>query len=228
MAFPLEIFCCYARKDQQLLNDLKAHLIPLQRQGLIALWADTDINAGSEWEKEIEKHLNTAQIILLLVSPDFMASEYCYSNEMKRSVERHERGEASVIPVILRPVFWQEAPFGKLQALPTNAKPVIDPSWHSPDEAFFDVAQGIHKVIQEIEKLNQIRKISDTSDKLGQVSVTLALTGLTNEVKLPIQQYPYDVALSFAGEDRVYAEALAQALRHLYWYQNPGQGDKIE
>src|SRR5437868_394570 len=117
MASPLEIFCCYARKDQQFLNDLKDHLMSLERQGLITVWADTDINAGSEWEKEIEKHLNTAQIILLLVSPAFMNSDYCYSKEMKQALERHKQGEARVIPIILRPVYWQGV-LGHLQALP--------------------------------------------------------------------------------------------------------------
>ena len=148
MAAPVEIFCCYAREDQLLLRQLKTHLMSLQWQGLITLWADTDINAGWEWEKEIEKHLNTAQLILLLISPDFMASEYCYSKEMKRAVERHERGEARVIPVILRPVTWQEAPFGKLQALPTDAKPVK--SWLDPDAAFLDVAEGIREAVKEL------------------------------------------------------------------------------
>jgi TIR domain-containing protein len=148
MASPVEIFCCYARKDQQLLNELKAHLMPLQRQGLITLWADTDINAGMEWEKEIEKHLDSAQIILFLVSPDFMASEYCYSKEMKRAMERYESRNAYVIPIIFRPVYWEGAPFGKLQALPTGAKPVIDPSWQSLDAALVDVAEGIRKVVE--------------------------------------------------------------------------------
>jgi len=80
----IEVFCCYAREDQPLLLDLKTHLMPLQREGLITLWADIDINAGEEWEKEIHRHLNTAQIILLLISSDFLASEYCYSIEMQR------------------------------------------------------------------------------------------------------------------------------------------------
>ena len=71
----IEVFCCYARKDQQLLLDLKTFLSPLQREGLITLWTDIDINAGTEWEREIHRHLNTAQIILLLISPDFIASE---------------------------------------------------------------------------------------------------------------------------------------------------------
>src|SRR5512135_832262 len=135
MASPVEIFCCYAREDQPLLQCLKAQLMPLQRQGFITLWADIDISAGSEWEKELEKHLDTAQVIILLVSPDFIASDYCYSKEMKRAMERHERGEARVIPILLRPSVWQETPFGKLQVLPKNARTVTE--WRDRDKAWF-------------------------------------------------------------------------------------------
>src|SRR5713101_4023783 len=102
----LKIFFCYAREDEALLNKLKTQLRPLQRQGLIEIWHDRDISAGAEWEREIDKHLNTAQIILLLVSPDFMNSDYCYSIEMKRALERHEQGTAKVIPIILSYVHW--------------------------------------------------------------------------------------------------------------------------
>ena len=147
---PVEIFCCYAHGDQLLLNKLKAHLTPLQRQGLITIWADTNIGAGAEWESEIKKHLNSAQIILLLVSPDFMSSEYCYSIEMKRAIERHECGEARVIPVILRPVYWQQAPFGKLQALPQSAKPITDPGWHDIDRALYNVTEAIYKTVEDL------------------------------------------------------------------------------
>lgn len=151
MVSPLEIFCCYARKDQSLLNELKKHLTPLQRRGLIAIWIDVDIDAGAVWEEEIKKHLNTAQIILLLISPDFMASEYCYSIEMQRALERHEQKEAHVIPILLRPTIRKGAPFDKLQVLPTNAKPVTDRrSWLSEDEALNDVAEGIRKVVEEL------------------------------------------------------------------------------
>jgi hypothetical protein len=143
----IEIFCCYARKDQTLLNELKAHLMPLQRRGLINLWADTDIGAGIAWEKEIEKHQDTAHIILLLVSADFMNSEYCYSTEMKRALERDKRKEARVISIILRPVDWRDV-LGKLQALPTDGTPVIDRRWHTSDEALYSVAQGIRKVVE--------------------------------------------------------------------------------
>lgn len=156
----LEIFCCYARKDQPLLNDLKAHLIPLQRQGLITLWADTDISAGADWEQEIDKHLDTAEIILMLVSPDFIASDYCYGKELKRAMDRHERGNVRVIPIILRPTTWEKAPFGKLQALPKDAIPVT--SWHDRDEAFINIVEGIRKVAVDttIKNFHQLQKSS--------------------------------------------------------------------
>src|SRR5258708_25509808 len=149
----IEVFCCYAHKDAPLLESLKAHLTLLQRQGLISLWADTNISPGSEWEKEVAKHLNTAHIILLLVSSDFMGSEYCYSKEMMRAIARHDQGEARVIPIIARPVFWQGAPFGRLQAIPTGAKPVISPSWHSLDEALLDVVKGIGEAIKSLQNI---------------------------------------------------------------------------
>src|SRR6266567_4911620 len=133
----VEIFLCYAHEDEPLLNKLKTHLRPMQRQELIDIWHDREIHAGEEWVSEIDIHLKTAQIILLLISPDFMDSDYCYGVEMKRAIERHERGEALVIPIILRYVYWQGEPLGKLQVLPTDAKPVTSSRWHDLDEAFF-------------------------------------------------------------------------------------------
>src|SRR5579864_5056681 len=145
---PISIFFCYAREDEALLNKLKAHLRPLQRQSLIDVWYDRDISAGTEWEQEIKEHLNAAQIILLLVSPDFMNSDYCFGAEMKRALERHEAGEANIIPIILRPVYWENAPFSKLQVLPTGGEPVT--RWRDRDEAFLDIARGIQKIVKEL------------------------------------------------------------------------------
>src|SRR6266851_1717169 len=146
---PVTIFFCYAREDEALLNKLKTHLRPLQRQGLIDVWYDRDISAGTEWEQEIKEHLNSAQIVLLLVSPDFMDSDYCYSVEMKRALERHARGETQVIPIILRSVYWQGV-FGNLQALPTDGKPVKGPHWHDQDTALNDVTKGILKAVKQL------------------------------------------------------------------------------
>src|SRR5438876_8339412 len=147
---PIKIFFCYAHEDELLLNRLKSHLKPLQRQGLINVWHDRDISAGTNWEQEISRHLHEANIILLLISPDFMDSDYCYGIEMKQALERHDRGDARVIPIILRPVYWQGPPIGKLQALPMDGKPVTDPTWHDLDRAFFHVTDGIRKAVMEM------------------------------------------------------------------------------
>lgn len=150
MPSTLNIFCCYAREDRHLLEKLRKHLRSLERQGFIAIRDDADISGGQVWENEINKYLNTAHIILLLISSDFVNSDYCYSKEMQRAMERHENGETRVIPVLLRPVRWQGTPFGKLQMLPDNARPIISSYWLNEDEAFYDVAEHIDVVVKEL------------------------------------------------------------------------------
>ncbi|HMR68126.1 MAG TPA: TIR domain-containing protein, partial [Anaerolineae bacterium] len=142
----IKLFFSYAHEDEELRDELAKHLRILERQGIISAWYDRDITAGMEWANAIDDNLNTADIILLLVSPDFIASDYCYDQEMKRAMERHEAGEAIVIPVILRKTNWTSAPFSKLQALPKNAKPVK--SWTDQDEAFTFISEQIQKVAQ--------------------------------------------------------------------------------
>ena len=148
IARPLSVFCSYSHKDAKLRAQLDDHLSNLKRQQLISVWHDRDISAGTDWVDQINEHLNTADIILLLVSASFIASDYCYSVEMKRALERHERGEARVIPVILRWADWESAPFGKLQALPSDGRPVT--KWSDREEAFMNVAQGIRKAVNEM------------------------------------------------------------------------------
>lgn len=143
----VKLFCCYAHEDEALLMKLKSHLRPLQRQGLIEIWHDRNITAGTEWEDEIDKLLNSAQIILLLISASFMDADYCYGTEMKHALERHAHGEARVIPVILRPTLWKGI-LGKLKALPKDGLPVISSNWHSIDDAFFNVAEGIREIVE--------------------------------------------------------------------------------
>src|SRR5690242_9935490 len=104
---PPEVFYSYAHKDEALREELETHLSMLRRQGHISGWYDRNIDAGIEWAQEIDEHLNTAQIILLLISADFLASDYCYSVEMQCALQRHEAREARVIPIILRPVSWE-------------------------------------------------------------------------------------------------------------------------
>jgi tetratricopeptide (TPR) repeat protein len=147
MNAPLEVFCCYAREDHLMLKSLKKHLALLQREGQIIIRSDTDLNAGVEWERELHQYLEKADIILLLISPDFMSSDYCYSSEMKRAMARHEQNSAHVIPILLRSVLWQNAPFATLQVVPTNARPVK--SWSDEDDAFHNVAEQISRVVFE-------------------------------------------------------------------------------
>jgi tetratricopeptide (TPR) repeat protein len=150
----IELFYSYSHKDEGLRDQLENHLAMLKRKGIIKGWHDRRISAGREWEGQIDEHLNSSDIILLLVSSDFLASDYCYDVEVKRAMERHEAGEARVIPVILRPCDWQSAPFGKLEALPKDVKPVT--RWEDRDEAFLDVARGIRIVAEEISETREI------------------------------------------------------------------------
>src|ERR1700722_213584 len=106
---PVEIFYSYSHKDEDLCNELIKHLKILEREGIVTGWHDRKIMAGDEWEGEIDEHLNSAKVILLLVSVDFLASEYCWGVEVKRAMERHESGEARVIPISLRRVNWSKA-----------------------------------------------------------------------------------------------------------------------
>jgi hypothetical protein len=145
---PMKVFFSYAREDKLLRDELVKHLSNLKRQRMITGWLDRNISAGKEWAQQIDDNLNTSQIILLLVSSDFLASDYCYSIEMIRALERHSNGDARVIPVILRPVDWENAPFSKLQVLPTGARAVT--LWDNRDEAFSDIAKGIWKVVNEL------------------------------------------------------------------------------
>jgi tetratricopeptide (TPR) repeat protein len=144
----IEVFYSYAHEDETLRNTLEKHLSILHRQGLIFSWHDRKIAPGTNWAKDINTHLETASLILLLISADFLASDYCYGIEMKRALERHKANEARVIPILLRPVAWKGAPFEHLQALPTDTRPVT--SWPNPDEAFADIAKGIRKAIEAL------------------------------------------------------------------------------
>ena len=107
---PIEIFCCYAHADEQWRRQLDIHLNLMHRQELICTWYDRQVIPGADRAQAIDTHLNSASVILLLISPDFFASDYCYGIEMKRALERHQAGEARVIPILLRPVDWKGAP----------------------------------------------------------------------------------------------------------------------
>ncbi len=140
------VFFSYSHKDEALRDQLETHLALLKNQGLIDAWHDRRILAGSEVDDSIFDKLNSADVILLLVSADFLSSSYCYSREMQRAMERHAAREARVIPVILRHCDWHGAPFGKLMAAPQDGKPIT--AWPDRDEAMADVAKQIRKAVE--------------------------------------------------------------------------------
>src|SRR5688500_2898091 len=137
----MKLFYWYSHADELLRDELEKHLAMLRRQGVIEAWHDRRILAGDPIDQRISTELEEAGIILLLVSSDFLASNYCYDREMSRALERHAAGEARVIPVILRPCDWQHAPFGRRLATPRDGKPVV--KWPSQDEGFLDVVRSI-------------------------------------------------------------------------------------
>lgn len=139
------LFFSYSHVDEALRNRLEVALAMLKNQGTLETWHDRRIPAGDVLDDAIDAQMERADIILLLVSPDFLASRYCYGIEMRRAMERHEEGRARVIPVILRPCQWHDTPFGKLLALPQDGKPVTKHA--DVDDAFLEIADGIKAVV---------------------------------------------------------------------------------
>lgn len=145
-AMPASIFFSYSHADEAMRDQLEKHLKLLQHQGLIETWHDRRIQAGAEFGASIDEAINKADIILLLVSSDFLASNYCYSIEMARAMERHHEGSAVVIPVVLRECDWHSAPFGKLLAAPKDGKPIDQ--WTHVDGGYSDVARMVRSVVE--------------------------------------------------------------------------------
>jgi|GEM_PF-2286787 len=146
----INVFLSYSnsREDERLYQKLSNHLSLLENDGVISLWCERQISAGQERENQINERLNTASIVLLLVSSDFIASISC-CNIVERAMQRHQSGQARVIPVLLRPVIWRDTSFGRLQALPTNGKPITE--WgRKQDKAFIDIFEGIKTVAAEL------------------------------------------------------------------------------
>lgn len=144
----LKAFISYSHVDEALKNSLLAHLKPLERLGQIESWSDRSIKPGESIDEEIKKQLESADLILLLVSVDFINSKYCYEVELEKALERHAAKELRIVPVILRSCLWQLSPFGKLLALPKDAKAVK--SWPDQDDALTNIASSIHYLIEEI------------------------------------------------------------------------------
>ena len=142
------VFISYSHADEELRQKLGKHLAGLRRQGVISTWHDRRIGPGEEIHDQISAQLDSADIILLLVSADFLASDYCYEIEMTHAMERHDEGTARVIPVILRPCDWHDAPFDRLKAIPTDGKPVVKHA--TLDDGFVEVAQAVREAVDSL------------------------------------------------------------------------------
>jgi hypothetical protein len=214
---PVRIFYSYAREDKAWLDELDRHLAPLKRAGWIVSWYDREIQPGLAWEKEIDAHLNTADIILLLISSVYMASDYAYGIEMQRALERHQLGEAQVVPILLRPTYWEGAPFGKIQALPADGIPIT--LWSNLDLAFSDVVQGIRKIVttllpRKIEDHLQKEHISPSDlvivDEAHRSSKSVDALLLLQE---KINSSDFDVFLCHNNEDKPVVKQIGEYLK---------------
>jgi len=193
----IEVFISYSHKDEDLRQELDAHLKILERQGYISAWHDRKIVPGAEWDNEISAYLEKADLILLLVSANFLASDYCWNIEIDRAIQRHEDGDAVVVPIILKPVDWAEAPFSKLQAMPKNAQPVV--TWNPMDQAFADITKGLR---QRAKRLLETRQ-----ETQNQTQFQAAL----KQYRQKVQEYLEDGILSFVEQDNL--EDLAEDLK---------------
>jgi Zn-dependent metalloprotease len=195
------LFYSYSHKDEKLRNTLATHLSLLNRQGIINEWHDRNIVGGENWQSAIAENLQTADIVLLLISPDFIASDYCWGVEMEASLARHESGKARIIPILLRPVDLEGTPFFKIEPLPKNMRPVT--LWNNRDQAWLEIAKGIRessnqiisghvtqneaevKMIAQTRERANIRKVDMTEElRTGgnpRRTVCMALRGLESE-----------------------------------------------
>ncbi len=165
------LFFSYSHKDEELRNELEIHLSMLKRQGLIRAWHDRRIGAGKDIHSDISAELEDADIVLLLVSANFLASDYCYDKEMRRALEKDREGSSRVIPVILHPCDWHGAPFGHLRATPLDGKPIS--MFANRDEALTQIAKDIRGAVEELGLPTQEREIPQElahESELGEIS----------------------------------------------------------
>lgn len=171
---PLKLFISYSHKDENYKDQLITHLSSLKRQGVVKDWHDRKIFAGEEWDNSIKQELLDSDIIILLISADFLNSDYCSEIEIKKAMERHELGEAKVIPIIVRPCDWKNLPFSKIQGLPKDAKALS--TWKNIDEGYLNIIDGIKNVINTIEETVRIpNKVEESNYLTFQQEVIIGL-----------------------------------------------------
>jgi len=205
----LEVFIAYSHANEGMKQKLIKHLSSLRRTGSVEAWHDRQIQPGADWEREIDQRLNRSQIILLLISADFIHSDYCYGIEMKRAMERDGLGEARVIPVILRDCDWLPLPFGRLQGLPQKGKPVT--KWSNQDEAYADIARELRKVVEEMGS-----KASHQAEAAADAAYDVTYRVVTRPVFVASEGYTErtaDLILNLSAESVIASAALDLTVR---------------
>jgi TIR domain len=145
---PTKLFISYCHVDSELERELVKHLTPLKRVNQIEIWDDKELQPGDKWNEEIAQRLARADVVVLLVSVDFLNSYYCYDKELQNALERQARGEVKVIPIILRACMWKNSPFAKLQVLPQYGNAIT--AFPDKDSAFSQVAEALREVVLEM------------------------------------------------------------------------------
>jgi predicted GTPase len=186
----LKVFVSYSHQDEPYRNELEVCLSMLKRQKIIDVWSDRQILAGSSWEKEIDSNIESADIFIFLISADFIASDYCYEIEMTRALERHDKAEAIVVPIIIRPCAWKNSPFANFQVLPIEGHPILSSFWNNRDEAWQIVYEGIYNLCNSLTATegsnNDFKTYQNKQNIKGKKSFSMGVFGETGAGKSTI------------------------------------------
>jgi hypothetical protein len=142
------LFLSYAHEDRDIVAELRKHLAPLQHEQIVTDWYDLELMPGDDWDREILSQLASSDLVIVMISADFLASNYAYGRELRLALNLHDQERVHLLPVIGRNCKWQNLPFARLQVLPEGA--VAINSWQSRDDAFVSVVLGVERVAREI------------------------------------------------------------------------------
>ena len=145
---PLKLFLSYAHEDRDIVAELRKHLAPLRYEQIVTDWYDLELMPGHDWDQDIISQLESSDLVLVVISADFVASNYAYGRELNLSLDLHDQDRVRLLPVIARNCKWQNLPFARLQVLPEGA--VAISSWQNRDDAFVSVVLGVERVAREI------------------------------------------------------------------------------
>ena len=199
----VKIFYSYSHKDEELRDLFEIHMSGLKRTGHVEQWHDRKILPGSYWDRDINLNIESADLILFLVSSDFLSSDYCYNVEVIKAIERHSLQECIVIPIILRHCDWEGAPFEHIQGLPKDMHPVTSKYWHNIDEAFTYIAKELKKTIKQISE----KKTKRTKGIIKGFYIDIRNTTTGEEYLIPDLDpdsvTPWDIIIALKNEKEI-------------------------